>query len=316
MSCLWAITCFFNPAGYVRRKQNYQVFRRYLTVPLAAVELSQDGRFELEMGDAEILLQVRGGDVMWQKERLLNIAVSILPKECDHVAWLDCDGVFQREDWASAAVRELERTRLCQLFRTMHHLSRDIPVEAAGSATDSISRESIGYACASGVVTSVASPTDPVPNVYKRGNAWCARRDLLAEHGLYDRNIIGGGDKMIAFAATGQMEEVIARNGMSPAHADDYRGWASRFRRDVQGMGYVDGDLYHLWHGDLERRRYGNRHSVLRSLGYDPAADIALNAERCWRWNSVKPELHRQVRDYFWQRDEDGRDRTLESQPA
>jgi len=306
VSRLWAITSYFNPAGYRRKLQNYRVFRQRLNVPLVAVELSQSGLFELRPEDADILVQLRGGDVMWQKERLLNIAIMHLPNECAYVAWLDCDIVFQREDWGAAAVRELDRAGICHLFHTVHHVRRDTPHEAIGCETSNLRHESIGYACASGIRTSVAAVTDGVPGVFKRGHGWCARRELLEEHGLYDRNVLGSGDKLIAFAATGQEEEVIARDSMAPGHAADYREWASKFRRSVQRIGYIEGDIFHLWHGDLERRQYTARYRVLGSAGYDPASDIALDAEKCWRWNSPKPDMHRKVREYFEQRDEDG----------
>ncbi len=304
MSRLWAVTSYFNPADYRLKLKNYRVFRQALSVPLATVEYSHAGRFELQPADAEILLQISGGDVMWQKERLLNVAMQSLPRDCEFVAWLDCDVVFQRHDWASAVQRELDRSPLFQLYRTVHHISRDTLPEPAAAAP--LRHESIGYACASGIVTSVASVTDGVAGVFKRGHAWCARRDLLARHGLYDRNIIGSGDKLIAFAVTGQAEEVIARDVMGPAHAADYRAWAAAFRRDASAIGYLEGDIFHLWHGDLARRMYSSRYRILSSFGYDPSSDIAIDPQGCWRWNSPKYEMHRQVRDYFWQRDEDG----------
>src|SRR5262245_19902909 len=69
-SNLWAITCYFNPIGYQRRLENYHTFRQNLAVPLVTVELAFNGAFQLHSGDADILVQLRGGDVLWQKERL------------------------------------------------------------------------------------------------------------------------------------------------------------------------------------------------------------------------------------------------------
>src|SRR5262245_59404245 len=105
---LWAITTYFNPAGSKRRMQNYQLFRRRLAVPLVTVELSFDGTFQLCPDDADILVQLQGGDVMWQKERLLNIALKWLPDRCEKVAWLDCDVVFESDDWVKEAERALD----------------------------------------------------------------------------------------------------------------------------------------------------------------------------------------------------------------
>ena len=69
---LWAITSYFNPGGYRRRLANYRVFRERLNVPLVAIELAFGPEFELREGDAEILMQLRDGDILWQKERLLK----------------------------------------------------------------------------------------------------------------------------------------------------------------------------------------------------------------------------------------------------
>ena len=66
---MWAITSYFNPVGYRRRLSNYRTFRADLAVPLVAVELSFDGRFELTDDDADILIQLSGGAVLWQKDR-------------------------------------------------------------------------------------------------------------------------------------------------------------------------------------------------------------------------------------------------------
>ena len=92
---MWAITSYFNPVGFKRRLSNYRVFRANLAVPLVTVELSFDGRFELTDDDADILIQLSGGAVLWQKERLLNIAIQSVPKNAKNIAWLDCDVIFR-----------------------------------------------------------------------------------------------------------------------------------------------------------------------------------------------------------------------------
>lgn len=304
LSRLWAVTSYFNPVGYRRKLPNYREFRKRLDVPLVAVAHSQDGSGELGPSDADILVKVRGGDVMWQKERLLNLAISHLPKECEYIAWIDCDVVFGRSDWAAAAMRELDRTPLCQLYRTVYHIGRDA---TSISRETSIKRnESFAHAVTSGLTAAVAATTSDTPGTFKRGHAWCARRDLVDAYGLYDRNIVGGGVKLLAHAVTDQIEAVIAQDRMTRAHADDYRRWAKNFRQAVPRLGCIDGDIFHLWHGDLVKRRYSARFHILNSSNYDPSTDIALDAEGCWKWNSMKPELHRLVREYFEQRDEDG----------
>jgi len=64
---MWVITSYFNPARYKRRLSNYKRFRADLGAPLVTVELSIDGMFELTSEDADILIQINGGAVLWQK---------------------------------------------------------------------------------------------------------------------------------------------------------------------------------------------------------------------------------------------------------
>ena len=91
-------------------------------MPLLTVEWSPDGRFDLIDSDAEKVIRVSGGDLMWQKERLLNTAVSELPSECDQVAWLDCDVVFSDVGWLSLMLAELQHAVVVQLFSQVVHL--------------------------------------------------------------------------------------------------------------------------------------------------------------------------------------------------
>src|SRR4051812_27505421 len=97
---LWAITSYFNPMGYRRRLANYKLFHARLNVPLVAVELAYGPDFELNAGDADVLVQLRSQDVLWQKERLLNLAMRSLPSGCRYVVWLDCDIIFEADDWS------------------------------------------------------------------------------------------------------------------------------------------------------------------------------------------------------------------------
>ena len=79
---MWAITAYFNPVGYKRRLSNYRMFRANLGAPLATVELSFDGRFELTERDADLLIQIHGGagytthhavERSWRDARLTKI---------------------------------------------------------------------------------------------------------------------------------------------------------------------------------------------------------------------------------------------------
>ena len=113
---LYAVTTYFNSAKYHTKLLNYRLFRNRLAVPLITVELSFDGEFELVPTDADVMVQLHGGAVLWQKERLLNIALQHLPKDCDAVAWIDNDVLFANDSWVTQAQHKLQQYQMVQLF--------------------------------------------------------------------------------------------------------------------------------------------------------------------------------------------------------
>lgn len=306
MSKLWAVAAYFNPCRYRSRLENYARFRADLKAPLLTVELAFDAPFELGPADADILIQRRGGAVMWQKERLLNIAIEHLPAECEAVAWLDCDVLFTRPDWPDAALRALETWSLIQPFAAARdRLAPDSSAvgEAAPAAAASWCR---------GAPLELAFEYDaagaPCRRLSAPGFAWAARRELITRTRLYDACIFGAGDRALIQAATGRIEQEIGSRISSPAHAAHYRKWAAPFQRAVAGsIGYVAGEVVHLWHGDFRDRGYRVRFDDFRRLGFDPERDIALDGAACWRWASDKPELHARAGDLFSARREDDR---------
>lgn len=306
---LWAITTYFNPAGYQRRLRNYRIFRRHLSVPLLTVELAFDGDFELRQGDADRLLQLRGRDVMWHKERLLNIALNHLPAACDKLIWIDCDLVYTRQGWTADLDRLLDEFPIVQGFRRVLHLSRHASVERCSWGDEQLwgtsiaSRNLAGHSTSddfAGVDTSRASPRGV-------GLVWAARRDVISRHGFYDACIAGGGDQAFVGAAYGRFEAAIRGQCMTGPGAIHYLAWARPLYETIRGrVGCVDADILHLWHGDRADRRRSERHERLAEFGFDPFEDIAVDATSCWMWSSEKPGMHAWLRWYFHSRKEDG----------
>jgi hypothetical protein len=306
---LWAVTCYFNPAGYRRKLDNYRIFRRHLAVPLVCVELSFSGVFALGPEDAETLIQIRGQSVLWQKERLLNIALQAVPTSCEVIAWVDCDVIFERSDWPDLALHTLRDRRLIQLFNTRCNLARTAGSDPVDLSQIDSQAASLGYKLATGRATAddVRRSDAPLTLASTAGVAWAAHRDLVARHGLYDACILGTTDRVIVSAALGVIDYGRDAVLMNEPQLRHYRMWGEPFHAAMQGqVGYIEGRAFHLWHGALEDRRYQERHEGLRWYTFDPFADLALDSSGCWRWSTDKPDMHAYVRAYFAARDEDG----------
>lgn len=303
------MTSYFNPVHYHHRLANYRIFRARLNVPLIAVELAYGPDFELGDDAAEILIRLRATDVMWQKERLLNIALKTLPVTCRKVAWLDCDIVFAGQDWAPEVSRLLDHFKLLQVFSRAHHMPADVEGFDLRPETAEFTRASAVSAIAGGLPAAQCLGEDVMGGqfAFSRGYAWAARRELLDSVCLYDGNVIGGGDRAMACAAFGLANEAARVHTMTDSHRRHYLAWAGQFHKAVGGaVGFADCDLFHLWHGEMKNRRATERHSRLSAFDFDPSTDIATDANGCWQWASAKPDLHAYVREYFTQRKEDG----------
>ena len=293
---------------YHRRLLNYRLFRERLNVPLVTVELAYGADFELTEDDADILVQLRGKDVIWQKERLLNVALRYLPSTCRKFVWVDCDVIFEADDWPERVSHLLDRFWVVQTFSHLHHMPRDrTPGES--ETKPEFTQQSITFMIASGVPAAacLARRFDARELSSAPGIAWAARRELIDKHSFYDTCIMGGGDMAIAAAAQGCIAELMLRHHMNDQQKERYLAWAKPVYDDVRAdVGFVDCRLFHLWHGDLRNRRILQRHQSLSRFHFDPFEDIAIDQNGCWRWSSDKPEMHAYVRDYFASRKEDG----------
>jgi hypothetical protein len=298
---VWAITSYFNPAGYRSRLHNYRIFRQRLAVPLLTVELSFGPDFELAGGDADLLVQVGGGDVMWQKERLLNLALRALPPECETVAWIDCDVVLARPDWPAVAVEILRKKPIIQLFHQRYSLPRGTLPEDARA--DDAAGHGVAYLLAHGL----SSPELLAERWgVSLGLGWAARRQLLASHGFYDAGVLGGGDRALACAVFGELDALRSAWKANQRQMEHYAAWARPFHGATRGeAGYVDGAVFHLWHGRKQDRRYAERFAGFERFAFDPFRDVAMDGAGCWRWKTDKAEMHRYVREYLGGRRED-----------
>lgn len=310
---VWAVTSYFNPAGSRSRRQTYDQFRKHLAAPLVTVELSFSGRFALTANDADVLIQLHGQDVMWHKERLLNIGLEAIPPDCQAVAWLDCDVVFEHPDWPDAVSRALSDYLVVQCFDEVRELRASESLESLSEGRPGISLMR-------------ALETEPDPSRLLRhanrrsrgiysGLAWAARREVLSD-GLYDACVLGSGSRAIQCAQLGRPEDAIHYLRMGASWSGHYRQWAERTFSHVRGsVGHIGGKLTHLWHGDLSKRKYVERHIGLSRFTFDPATDLELTEAGIWRWASDKPDMHRYVQEYFRSREENGPQGSAPSRP-
>ena len=300
---MWAITSYFNPIRYRRRSFNYYVFRRNLDLPLVTVELGFDGKFELTKKDADVLIQIDGGAVLWQKERLLNLALKAVPADVENIAWLDCDVVFQRSDWIKEAERRLSSLNVIQLYSESAEFKAELLHSAANTEAHLTPSISALFAD-SNLPTKERWQSAEKIRPKQLGFAWAGKRTLLQDQSFYDAAILGGADGLMFLAMFGLFEEAITRSSLNKVSEDHYLRWAEPFHKVVaHRVGHLPGKIYHLWHGDRINRKYRDRYRLLRS--FDPYSDIFLASNGAWQWKDPQSELAQSAKNYFLERLED-----------
>jgi hypothetical protein len=300
---VWLLTTYFNPAGYHTKRRNYQLFRNKIkssNLNLFTIECAfSNDAFILPAGPE--VMQVRAKHVMWQKERLLNVAIPHLPKQCTKIVWLDCDILFENSQWVVETSRLLDHYPVVQPFTTAVRLpSGERDYRGKGEVWR-------GFGAIHAIDPDCVGAGD-----YDRhgetGFAWAARRSVIAAAGLYDACIIGGGDHVMAHAMCGDwtspcMDRLLGLHTAGWRHA---LRWGQAFYRQVYGqIGHVPGAVLHLWHGDSANRRYSLRHRELNRFAFAPETDLQVGPTGCWEWASHKDVMHRWAADYFTARRED-----------
>jgi hypothetical protein len=289
---LAAVTCHFNPCGYSLIESNYHRFAKALPqeLDLWTIELAYgDATFRLP--DGPRMLRVRGDSrhVLWQKERLLNLAIDALPSDVDAVAWLDADLIWLNRDWPAEACRLLERYNAVQLFEHVVDSDREGHLGQRSPGHVYAKLNGMGYG--------------------RPGGAWAARREAIA-CGLYDRHVIGGGDSATLSAWEGR-EKLPQSLQHGTAWETYYQDWAVHGYEQVRGsLACVPGDVVHLYHGTRENRQYVERYQIFHDHAYDPVRDVAIDPDTgLLQWSRVaqerKPDLVRRVAEYFEERRED-----------
>jgi len=300
MANFWCITAIFNPAGYQTRLDNYYTFRERLdkqNIKLLTVELA----FNDSPHSIPDALHLRGNSIMWQKERLLNYAMSQLPPECDMVGWLDSD-LLLPDGWDDMVINKLNHVDFVQLFSKVIHLNPE-EKRFAGEIFD----EKIGIIWQNKThenwrarrLQRQISHAEP-------GYGWAAnRRVFQATNGLYDKLIIGSGDNWIVDCLLDSNELHHYNNKLTSHQIRDMDEWKLNFiTRTDKSVDYLPVEIYHLWHGSAKDRAYTTRDIIFKQFDFNPQEDIQLK-NHVWEWATDKPEFHQAIINYFRNRNED-----------
>ena len=265
------IACYFNPQNNPYRLIAFKKFYESIKhLNHRIVECVVDGSTPelnfFKVSD-ESYSRVYTKNLLWHKEALLNGIIAKLPSKFKYVFWVDADVLFTNNNWLVEGVESLQTNKILQPFEYCVHLEKDLyqPLfnverekKFVGNPLTRHPKMWRSFCANHNTSKYISSDT----NYDKHGHvgfAWGARREVLDAIPLYDKALIGGADHIMAHAAAGQ----IGHSCITKSFTDDIESvndWSRLFYNVVNGkIGYVKGDLYHIWHGDLVKRQYLKR---------------------------------------------------------
>lgn len=294
-SSLATCAAFFNPGRYRKLESNYRRFRdgldRQNVNPWIVEVAFGNDAFVLPAG--EVALQLRSNSVLWQKEAALNAVIRSLPAKYDKVAWIDADLIFEEDDWSHRVSTALDEFSLVQCFSEASLLDKEETMTfPARSSFARAQQEMHPYRSNFGF-------SHP-------GLAWAARRDWLMRGGLFESHVTGGSDALMAIAWL-QIWDHPHLGRLNESLRQALRRWILNFGDDAaHDLGFANGRIRHLWHGEEQDRRYAERLDYLINHRFAPENDLTRNTSGLLEWVAPESALSRQVEDYFRLRRDDG----------
>jgi hypothetical protein len=316
----WIISCYFNPGKYSSRRRNFEIFYEQLHGSKVNYLIAECafGIEEFELPKDDRILQFRAKHQLWQKERLLNLLIKQLPLTCKYVFWLDADVLLNNPNWIPEAVENLQTNTICQPFSLAVRLEKD---DMAPNFNVQASKVLVDY----------PSPNSPPQTRLWRsfaynycknrhlaesswfdihghtGFAWGARREILEQVPLFDKAIVGTADHIIAHAAVGQIPHPCLEKAFTdPRMLDRVYQWSRQFNQLTHNqIGFVEGELWHLWHGDLKNRQYLQRTQDFSEIDFDLDEDLIVNDDELYEFSDDRQDVQGWMNNYFESRQED-----------
>jgi hypothetical protein len=312
---LCCISTYFNHLGTATRQENFQVFHQRMMQHEANVLYGETALHEraLELpnlvNDSLIAATPCGEHLLWQKETTLNLLLKQLPDDCDKVCWIDCDVLFENEDWQANICDALQRYRIVQGFDWVAMLPKGvefvdgIDIRSFPNRFDDCSKI---YGYVHGMLHDNIKSDNGLP-----GYVWAIRREVLEEMAasgpvFYDECVLGGADTLMARAATYNHYSTDVVDQHTRFQLASYFPWAQRWCDAIgYSFGYAPNHIYHLFHGKLSQRDCSKRWNLLQQLEFDPSRDLQRTEDGLWTVTQEGERLLVPARHFFVSRNED-----------
>ena len=291
---LYVVLPYFNFCGFRRRRQLFIEFVNRISKTKDIRIVISEALGSEPLPDLPVWHHVKHETPhpIWIKENLVNLGVSEFPHDWKYMAWVDADLTFLNVNWVRDTLTELESYDIVQLFQTAVNL---------GSTGESLKIDkSFGY-----MHRDSGTPYTKTDRYgfWHPGYGWaCTRKAFEQMSGLIDWAILGSGDRHMALAWIGRV------NDSAPGNiSTNYMKLLNDYQKACKGLevSYVPGTILHHWHGRFEDRRYRERWEILTKNKFDPLIDISITNSGVTCLTRRGLRFAKELQEYFTGRRED-----------
>lgn len=264
------IACYYNPSKNSFRTSAFKEWYESIKhLEHRIIECSINGS-DWEIPLTDNIIRVNTFSNLWHKETLLNKVIDTLSeKQYKYVFWMDADVILENKNWLVDSVKKFEEGyNVIQPFSQCKHLTPNDDKREIISTFKYYSNENIK------TKAQFHKIWRSFANVYQNdslrfwsndydlhghvGFIWGARLDNLKKCPLFEKGLIGGSDHIMAHATCRQINErdilEVYKENINEVLDFMYK-WYYLHNK----LTYVEGNLFHIYHGDLEKRDYYNR---------------------------------------------------------
>ena len=229
-------------------------------------------------------VHVKTDFILFQKERLCYILEKHISERFTKLLFIDCDLIFENLDWYDELSKKLDHFNIVQPFSkgvwldiTYKRVMKErIPI---------VFYNRFGITGNSGGIGG-----------YHPGFAWAFQRDWYRKVGFFQYAVLGDGDTISSTVWLNYSEFNYRPFIKGPL--DEYR----KLIKEKPSICFLEGNIYHLWHGDQKKRQYSERREIFKSV--KDVRDI-IKIDKNGLFVLKDDKLKKGIRKYFLKRDDD-----------
>lgn len=275
---------YFNPCNSKNIKNNLLVIKNIFdnsNIPYFIGEIVFKG-YQSIFKPQDNIFSFESDSYMFYKENIINIVEEKIPECYTKICFIDGDIFYTNNEWYSIVSNTLDKFTICQPFSNGTYLDK----------TNSSTMRN--------VISCVKTNIDTHP-----GFAWAFQRKYFKQNKLFELAIIGGGDKML--------ESLLFEDRPHTKKTylnQSFEKYKKNFNRKFS-LTYCDLEVFHLYHGDINKRQYKTRNNIISDLlitfsKQDVSELLEKDENKILQWKKeYKDRINKQLLRYFSNRYDD-----------